>query len=636
MQQKAQPEFTGYMGRILRVNLSDGRIDKQSLPRDLVENYIGGRGFGSRLLYDMLPDPASIDPLGAENVLIFSAGPLNGTMSPSSGRFTVTTKSPLTGLLGDANAGGAFGAEIKFAGYDVIIVEGRADSLVYLLIEDDKVEIISAPEIKGKGVISTTDMLVERHGRDTKVACIGPAGENMVFCAAIAADKFHYAARCAVGAVMGSKRLKAIAINGSRDLRLADPDAFMRKVDECCHKIMADKTYADFSRYGTPIITDIAAESGGLSTRNGQTGVFRHIDNYRSRTYGKKFVKGSESCFSCILHCSNYAAVEEGKYQCRGKGPEYETFVALGARCDVADLEPVIYANYLCNDYGLDTISAGGIIAFLFECSEKGLIDEKYAWGDADQVIDLVRKIAFREGIGDEAARGMKYLADRIGKGSHDFALQTKGMELPAYDPRTGKGFGLGLAVASRGGDHLRALPNFELLNYSPEDGIKWFGDAHAADPYAWEGKAAMVLWHENFAAVVDSAEMCKYCTFATYAVLPHDIAELIRLATGFDWNEERTMKTGERILNIERLFNVACGLTADRDSLPKRFLEEPLPEGPAKGQVVELDKMLPRYYEARGWGRDGRPTPGKLKELGIGDNAVGLRPPLHHPGGED
>jgi aldehyde:ferredoxin oxidoreductase len=419
---------------------------------------------------------------------------------------------------------------------------------------------------------------------------------------------------------MGSKRLKAIAINGSRDIRLADPDAFMQKVDECCRKIMADKTYPDFSYYGTPIITDIAAESGGLSTRNAQTGVFRHIDNYRSRTYRKNFVKGSESCFSCIIHCSNYAVVEEGKYQCRGKGPEYESFVALGTRCDIPDLEPVIYANYLCNDYGLDTISVGGIIAFLFECSEKGLIDEKYEWGDADQVIDLVKKIAFREGIGDEAARGLKYLADKIGPNSHDFALQTKGLELPAYDPRTGKGFGLGLAVASRGGDHLRALPNFELLNYSPKEGIKWFGDPHTVDPYAWQGKADMVLWHENFAAVVDSAEMCKYCTFATYAILPQDIAELIKCATGIEWDEKRIMEAGERILTIERLCNVACGLTPDRDSLPKRFLKEPLPEGPAKGQVVELDKMLPRYYQVRGWGRDGRPTPEKLKELGIED----------------
>jgi aldehyde:ferredoxin oxidoreductase len=613
-----QTGYLGYMGQILRVNLTTGEIFKEPLPRELMEDYIGGRGFGIKLLSDLLPDPANVDPLGPENVLIFSTGPLNGTMSPSSGRYTVTTKSPLTGIFGDANSGGAFGAEIKFAGYDVIIVEGQASELVYLNIRDDKVEVIPSSDLAGKGVMDTTDLLVEKEGRDTKVACIGPAGENMVFCAAIANDKFHYLARCAVGAVMGSKKLKAIAINGTRDLKLADPEAFLKKTGDCYRKITEDKTYPDFAYYGTAVITDIAAESGGLSTRNGQTGVFDHIDNYSSHYYRENFVTRSESCFSCIIHCSNYAVVEEKKYKCAGKGPEFESFVALGTRPDLPDLEPVIYANYLCNDYGMDTISVGGIIGFLFECSEKGLIPEKYEWGDADAMVELVRKMAFREGIGDEMAKGMKYLAEKIGQGSMDFALQTKGMELPAYDPRTGKGFGLGLAVASRGGDHLRALPNFELLSYTPEEGIKWFGDPHTVDPYAWQGKADMVLWHEDFAAVVDSAEMCKYCMFATYAILPGDMADLIRYATGIEWDEKKIMKAGERILNLERLFNVACGLTPADDSLPKRFLEEGLPEGPAKGQIVELDKMLPRYYEVRGWQEDGRPTEEKLKELGI------------------
>ena len=611
-------EYFGYMGQILRVNLTSGEINKEPLPRELMEDYIGGRGFGIKLLTDLLPEPAAVDPLGPENVLIFSTGPLNGTMSPSSGRYTVTTKSPLTGIFGDANSGGAFGAEIKFAGYDVIIVEGEAPELVYLNIRDDAVEILPASDLAGKGIMDTTDILVEKQGRDTKVACIGPAGENMVFCAAIANDKYHYLARCAVGAVMGSKRLKAIAINGTLDLKLADPAEFLKKSGDCYRKITEDKTYDDFSYYGTAVITDIAAESGGLSTRNGQTGIFDHMDKYSSHAYREDFVTRSESCFSCIIHCSNYAVVEEKKYKCAGKGPEFETFVALGSRPDLPELGPVIYANYLCNDYGMDTISVGGIIGFLFECSEKGMIPEKYEWGDADAVIELVRKMAFREGIGDEMAKGMKYLAEKIGQGSMDFALQTKGMELPAYDPRTGKGFGLGLAVASRGGDHLRALPNFELLSYTPEEGIKWFGDPHTVDPFAWQGKADMVLWHENFAAVVDSAEMCKYCMFATYAILPGDMADLIRYATGIEWDDKKIMKAGERILNLERLFNVACGLTPADDSLPKRFLEEGLPEGPAKGQTVELDKMLPRYYEVRGWQEDGRPTKEKLVELGI------------------
>ncbi|MCX6348703.1 MAG: aldehyde ferredoxin oxidoreductase family protein, partial [Candidatus Aureabacteria bacterium] len=516
------------------------------------------------------------------------------------------------------NSGGFFGADMKFAGYDVIIVEGRAQDLSCVVIRDDRVEIVLCPELKGKGIFETTDTLVEKHGRDTKVACIGPAGENLVLSAAIAADKFHYLARCAVGAVMGSKNLKAIAINGTQGIKLADPEAFLAKTLDCYRKIMADKTFADFSYYGTSIITDIAAASGGLSTRNGQTGVFQHAEKYSSHRFREDFCPRSESCFSCIIHCSHYTVIKEGKYNCGGKGPEYETFVALGTRPDLPELEPMIYANWLCNDLGMDTISVGGIIGFLFECSEKGFIPEKYEWGNGEQVVELVKQIAFRKGIGDEAAKGMKYLAEKIGQGSMDFALQVKGMELPAYDPRTGKGFGLGLAVASRGGDHLRALPNFELLSYKPEEGVKWFNDPHTVDPYAWQGKADMVLWHEDFAAVVDSAEMCKYCMFATYAILPPDLADLIRAAAGIPWDGKSIMKAGERILNVERLFNVACGLTPEYDCLPKRFLKEPLPEGPAKGQVVELDKMLPRYYAVRGWGADGRPTAKKLKELGI------------------
>jgi aldehyde:ferredoxin oxidoreductase len=396
MAAKKKTEYRGYTGTVLRIDLSTGKIAKEPLSRDLVENYIGGRGFGSKILYDTLRDPATVDPLSPENVLIFTTGPLNGTMSPSSGRFTVTTKSPLTGLLGDANSGGFFGADIKFAGYDVIIVEGRAQDLSCVVIRDDRVEIVPCPELKGKGIFETTDTLVEKHGRDTKVACIGPAGENLVLSAAIAADKFHYLARCAVGAVMGSKNLKAIAVNGTKGIKLADPEAFLAKTRDCYRKIMADKTFADFSYYGTSIITDIAAASGGLSTRNGQTGVFQHAEKYSSHRFREDFCPRSESCFSCIIHCSHYTVIKEGKYKCGGKGPEYETFVALGTRPDLPELEPMIYANWLCNDLGMDTISVGGIIGFLFECSEKGFIPEKYEWGNGDQVVELVRQIAFR------------------------------------------------------------------------------------------------------------------------------------------------------------------------------------------------------------------------------------------------
>ncbi|MCR4427049.1 MAG: aldehyde ferredoxin oxidoreductase family protein, partial [Firmicutes bacterium] len=507
-----------YAGRILKVDLTRKVVSREPTPEHWKSLYIGGRGFCTRALYEMVPP--GTDPLSPANVLVFAVGPLSGTLSPSSGRFTVGCKSPATGLLGDANSGGFFGPELKYAGYDALIIKGASDRPVYLLIEDDWAEIRDASDLVGSGVFRTIDVLTDRHGPDTRVVSIGPAGENLVPYACIMTDKHNAAGRTGVGAVMGSKKLNAIAVRGSHDLYVEDVDGFLAKVRQCHEKLMADKTYPDFSETGTPILVDIAHSGGGLSTKNGQFGLFDGYDHISSAAYSARYRTGSKACFSCILHCKNYARVANPAHACEGMGPEYETLVALGSRVGVSDLDVVLEANQICNDLGLDTISAGTSISFLMECSQRGLVSEKYDWGDGEFVLDALKRIALRQGVGEFLALGVREMSRRI-PGSEGYALEVKGLELPAFDVRTGKAFALGEAVASRGGDHLRALPNFELLSYAPEDGVRWFGDPNCVDPYTEAGKPAMVVWHENYAAVCDSVEMCKYCTFATYAILP-------------------------------------------------------------------------------------------------------------------
>jgi len=611
-------KILGYSNRILKIDLSSKDIKTIETPSELKRKYLGGRGFGSKILHDITPP--GLDPFSPRNPVIFSVGPLTGTLSPSSSRYTVTTKSPATGILGDANSGGFFGAEIKYAGYDSIIITGKSDKPVYILITDDVAEIKDASHIWGKDVFFTTDAVTKDHGREYKIVCIGQAGENKVRYAGIMNEKYRAAARCGVGAVMGSKNLKALAVMGTNDLEPKEPEKFLKKVIECFEKIRSDKIYPTFSQTGTPMLIDIANEQGGLSTRNGQDGIFDEIEKVCSYNFEKNYKTHNKGCFSCIIHCSNFSKVPDGNYACETEGPEYETMVCLGTRVGIDDLEAIIKANYLCNLYGLDTISTGTCIAFLMEAYERGLYktDLKLDWGNKDIVLELIEKIAFRKDIGDFLADGVREMKKRI-PGSEAFALEARGLESPAFDVRTAKGFALGLAMASRGVDHLRALPNFELLNYTPKEGIKLFGEPDTVDPYTNRGKPEMVKWHEEFAAVVDSAETCKYCCFTTYAILPQDLAELINFMAGTCLDSSSILKIGERIINEERLYNLREGLTSRDDTLPKRFLNDPLPRGPAKGQTVNLRPMVEEYYRLRGWDENGVPLKEKIQELEMG-----------------
>jgi len=618
-----------YAGKILKVNLTTGSIVKETLKEGFARKWLGGRGFNSKFLFDYVPK--GLDPFSPENIVAISNGPLDGTRAPSSGRFTISAKSPLTFGVGYANSGGHFGPEMKYAGYDSIIFFGRSEKPVYLFIDDDHVEIRDASHLWGRDTFETDKMIKEEIGDENiQIIYIGPAGENMVRYAAVINNLYRAAARTGMGAVMGSKNLKAVAVRGTKGVEVADPEKFEETIQDAFKRIFADPAYPSLSYYGTPFLVDLAYISGGLATRNNQTGVFEKFHNVSAETFEEKYRVKSEGCFACPIHCGNYAKVKSGKYKgAGGGGPEYESIVCLGTKCDIGDLAVIIYANELCNRYGLDTISTGDTIAFAMECYEKGILTKEdtdgieLVWGNGDALIEMIKKIAYREGFGNILAEGAKIAAEKIGKGAEKYALHVKGMEPPAYDVRTAKGFGLGWATATRGADHLAALPNFELLGYPPEKGIEWFGNPKTVDPYAWEGKARMVYWHENFAAIADSAEMCKYTCFSAYAVKPADLALFIKYGVGWDMTEKEIMLIGERIFNIERLFNLREGIGKEQDTLPERFLKEPLPEGPAKGQVVELDKMLPEYYEIRQWDWEtGIPKIEKLKELDILDEA--------------
>ena len=622
--------YKSYRGQSLVINLSENTVEKICSDKDMIDQYLGGRGWAIKYLFDNLKQ--GIDPLEKENILVISLGPLTGTLAPSTARYTIASKSPLTGGIGYANAGGHFAPELAYAGYDAIFIHGKSKNPVYLLIKDNHVELKDAKHLWGKDTWETDELIKkESENENFQILSIGQGGENLVRYSAIMNNLSRAAARTGVGAVMGSKNLKAIAVRGTGSVEVAEPEKFNKLIDETLEKIYDDPAYPSLSFYGTPFLVDLSFISGGLATNNNQKGIFDKYEEISAETFEENYKVKSESCFACPIHCGKYSKIETGKYAgTKGGSPEYETIVCLGSKCGIGNLEAILYANELCNRFGLDTISLGDTVAFAMEAYEKGVLSKEdtdgieLSWGNEDALIQLIKKIAYRDGFGDLLAEGTKRVSEKVGKGSEKYALHIKGMEPPAYDIRTAKAFGLGWATATRGADHLAALPNFELLGYEPEKGLSWFGSEKTVDPYAWEGKPRMVVWHENLGATIDSAEMCKYTCFSAYAVKEDDMALFIQYATGKKMTGKAILEIGERIFNLERLFNLREGIGAEEDKLPDRFTKEPFIEGPAKGQVVEIDKMLPEYYEIRSWSFvTGFPKEEKLVELGLLDSAL-------------
>jgi aldehyde:ferredoxin oxidoreductase len=614
--------MSGLWGKVLRVNLSNGTIAEEVTPEEWARKYVGGRGLATRYLIEEVKQ--GIDPLGPENELIFMTGPLTGTPSPSAGRYTVVSKSPLTGTWGEANSGGYWGMTLKGTGLDGIILQGVSPEPAYLVIDEGRAELRNARHIWGKNVSDTTNLIKEEDGEEFGVACIGIAGESLVKYACIINDEHRAAGRCGMGAVMGSKLLKAVAVKGSEEAPIADKAAFIT-VAQRNYELLADSfTRIGLETFGTAMILDIVNVRGFFPTKNFQTGYCPHADNINAPTLNEKVLIDRKACFACPIKCGRVSEVKTGPFAgLKGEGPEYETISTFGGMCYIDDIEVITGIHNLCDDYGLDSISLGNTIGFAMECYEKGILTKSETqgldlrFGNSEATIEMVHKIANREGIGDLLAEGTKRVAQRLGKGSERFAMHVKGLEIPGYDPRGSKMLGLSYATASRGACHMMSLTQ---LITSLDMPLLIVEDTRIEDPYKENPREVHIVKDlEDALALFDSSGACK---FMGASMSYEEWMQLIVSVTGREFTFDDYKKTGERIYNLERVFHLREGITAADDTLPRRCLEEPLPEGPAKGQVSKLDVLLPAYYQSRGWDNNGKPTLAKLKELELEDVA--------------
>lgn len=595
-----------WMGTILRVDLTEGVIAREPLDMKAADEYVGARGLGTKYYCDEV-DP-NVDPFSPENKIIFMTGPLTGTVAPSAGRYNVVTKAPLTGTIGAANSGGHFGPELKYAGFDGIIFEGKADHPVYLYINDDDVELRDASDLWGKDVHETTDILNDRLGEQFRIATIAGTAERGCLYATIMNDKNRAAGRGGLGAVMGSKNLKAIAVRGTGGVTVKRPKAFLDAVANARATLAGHPVSGEgLGAYGTQILVNIINESGALPLRNGRDGsVYELADDTSGERLAERYLMHNKGCFGCAIACGRIVKIAEGKNKSFGEGPEYEAGWSFGADCGINDLEAICHANFLCNQYSLDPITLGSTIACVMELFEMGAIPESdigfpVRFGDEDALIKLVEMTCEGEGFGAMVAQGSYRLAEHYGH--PELSMSVKKQEMPAYDARAVQGMALEYATSNRGGCHVRGY----LI--SPEV----LGVPVKTDPLTTEGKAPLLKTFQDLTALVDSTGMCLFTTFGIG--LP-EIAAMYREAVGSDESDEDILLKGERIWNIEKMFNIAAGV--EKDTLPPRLLREALPSGPAKGKVAQLYDMLGEYYEVRGWDAEGVPTPEQLEKLGL------------------
>jgi aldehyde:ferredoxin oxidoreductase len=611
-----------FMGQILRVNLTSGKIWTENLDPVWARQTLGGAGLATRYLFELTRP--HIDPLGADNVLIFMTGALTGTSSASASRYSVVAKSPQTNYWGQSNSGGFFGPAMKRSGFDGVIIEGVSPQPVYLYMLNGNAELRDARHLWGLNVPQCEDSLRAEIGQPVDTACIGPAGEKLVRYAAIMNNKHRAAGRTGMGAVMGSKRLKAIACAGNARISLDDPEEF-KKVTQRQREYMDESIMKiSFEAFGTNVIADMVNIRGGYPTRNWQYGSFEQIENVNGQAMTDQVLVEGVRCFACPVACGRGTEIREGKWKgAHGEGPEYETTNTLGAMCGVDDLNAITQANYLCNELGLDTISTGATIAFALECYQRGILSQEQTggmaleFGDPDLVVDLVGKIGKREGLGDLLAEGTARMAEILGRGSEHFAMHVKGLELPAYDPRAAKITGLAYVTANRGGDHMNGYiqaPTFIDIPFLIVD------DSTIQDPFRADPNYARVLIDmENALSVLDSLGGCKFMGVLLSA---NEIVDLVRSATGWEFDMNEFRKCGERLQTMARAYCAREGLRREHDALPGRLMRDPLPDGPAKGMVLDyssLEKMKDKYYELRGWDlATGVPTTSTLKELDL------------------
>ena len=613
-----------WAGKILRINLTAGTVKSEPLNMQWARDYVGSRGLGSKYLISEI-DP-KVDPLSPDNKLIWATGPLTGTMASTGGRYTVITKGPLTGAIACSNSGGYFGAELKMAGWDMVICEGKSPKPVYLYINDGVAELRDAADLWGKSVWET-----EAHLKKTlqdplvRVSSIGKAGENHVLYASVVNDLHRAAGRSGVGAVMGSKNLKALAVRGTLGVgNVRDPKAFMKVTAEK-KKILADNavTGQGLPAYGTQVLMNVINEVGALPTRNHRDVQFEGAKDISAEAMatpresdGKKHLVTNQACFGCTIACGRISKMDETHFTVQNKpqywgasgGLEYEAAWALGAANGVKDLEALQYANLLCNEEGIDPISFGATVGAVMELYEMGVltkeqlgIDAKF--GSAQALAFFAEETVNGRGFGQEIGQGSKRLTEKYGH--PDLSMSVKGQEFPAYDGRAIQGIGLAYATSNRGACHLRGYTiASEVL-----------GIPVKTDPLEHEGKPELVKAFQDATAAFDSSGLCIFTTFAWGLA---DLAPQMQAACNEDYTTEELEKIGERIWNMEREFNNAAGFTSKDDSLPKRLLTEAAKTGPAQGKVSMLPQMLPKYYDVRGWDAQGRPTQATKQRLGL------------------
>jgi len=642
----------GWAGQILYVNLTDGCIEKRPLDPLFARNFLGGRGFNSRILFDEF-DPTIEDPFDPGNVICIAAGVLSGTLAPCSGRVTISVgRSPLTGVFGDGNAGGHFGPEIKYAGYDALVIKGRAPQPVYLAIENDRVEIRDARHVWGKDTWETDRILRDEMGDEAaQIFTIGPAGERRVAIAVTLCNLTRAPGGGGNGAVMGSKNLKAVAIRGTGGVKVARPKEFMAACEEAYQQLLHHPIYGAWSTYGTPVLLGIYNAGQALPVRNWQENTYENWQALDGPTFVKEYSRKPKACFSCPVHCSHYYVVEEGPWTNAAEGVEYEATDGFGARSGNDDLASVLWLNKFCNTEGLCVVQASNVCCTAMHLWQAGIIDADFtggldlSWGNAASMAELLRQTSERRGFGAYFSDGFIKMAERIAKDRglnfeqvNYYTIHSKGMTLSSYDPRPYKGGALEVGTSTRGADHLRGLPTLEVfahwyrgkrdeiiadLDVPPPIVDRWL-ELNLLDRDKYEGKAHMVKYYQDQCTTADALEICKFITSWRLGIGPNRMARLVSALTGMDFTWQDMLEIGERIYAVEYAMQRRFGLGRKDDLPPERFFDEVLPTG----AVLNRDKyqlMLDEYYALRGYDKEGRPIRSRLEALGLKDVADDL-----------
>lgn len=615
--------YKGYTRKLIRVDLTRGQIGIEEIPNSLLLKYIGGAGLAARLLYDEL-EPG-IEPFSERNKVVFLAGPLAGTIAPTGSRIGAYTKSPLTGSFFHASAGGSFGAELKYAGYDGVVIEGKSRKPVYLFVHNDRVELRDAGHLWGEMTYRSHELLKNDIGDEAvQIAVIGPAAERRVRFANVIVGG-RALGRGGIGAVLGSKMFKGIAVRGTGSLAVADMDATLQKTHELLNIMRSNPATGQvLPSFGTPVLVNANNSLGVFGSRNWQREVFEGADGLSAEAMRQKIVVRDKACFACPIRCGKYSVVQEGPYKgYTVEGPEYENIFALGSLCGNDSIEIVAAAERECDDFGMDAIETGSAIAFVMEARTRGILGKEetdgldVVFGNKDVIMPMIRRIGLREGIGDILAEGVRRAADVIGRGSQAFAMQNKGLSFPGHSARGLPGFALGYATGPRGASHHDGRPTGERTGYVSRSTI--------------EGKPQYIVDINHLNILTDSMILCHLAesVWGPVAISQH-VVDLLNVVTGMELTRAEATITAERIWNVIRAFAVREGLRRKDDTLPRRFLEEPIPDGPSQGMVMRedvLERMKDEYYEIRGWDKaTGIPTPERLMRLDLPDIAEDMR----------